>query len=124
MGALEEAKRLGRVTPQSIEVGRHVARMAESAVSRVAAMGDPDERCATCAFRLGTVPNQCGDTLSDALKCVVEKEPFYCHDKKRKGFPCHGWFAAAVITKDMPAGKAPWPFSHEEDGEAAQEQRG
>lgn len=114
MSFIEEAKRIGRITPQSIEAGKHVARLAEKAVARVAAMGDPDERCSTCAFRLGTPANQCADTLSDAMKCIVEHEPFYCHDKKRKGMPCHGWFAAAVVTKDMPPVKAPWPFSHEE----------
>lgn len=115
MSFIEEAKRLGRITPSTIEAGRHVARLADNAVARVTAMGDPDERCSTCAFRLGTPANQCGDTLSDAMKCIVEREPFYCHDKKRKGRPCHGWFAAVVATKGMPQTKAPWPFSHEEE---------
>lgn len=114
MSFIEEAKRIGRITPISIEAGQQVARLAENAVARVAAMGDPDERCSTCAFRLGTQPNQCGDTLSDAMKCIIEREPFYCHDKKRIGRPCHGWFAVSVVTRGMPAGKAPWPFSHEE----------
>ena len=110
----QEAKRLGRISPVSIEAGEHMARMAETAVAQVAAMGDPDERCSTCAFRKGTLPNQCADTICDALKCVVEREPFYCHDKGRKGRVCHGWFAAAVVTKDMPPTPAPWPFSHDE----------
>lgn len=114
MSFIEEAKRIGRITPQSIEAGRHVARLTEPVIASLAAQGEPDERCSTCAFRLGTPANQCGDTLADAMKCIVEHEPFYCHDKKRKGFPCHGWFAVAVATKDMPTIKVPWPFSHEE----------
>lgn len=104
----------GRITPQSIELGKTVARMTEKAVARLAAEGDPDERCSTCALRRGTPANQCADTLMDAMKCIVEDEPFFCHDKKRKGHACHGWFACAVATQDMPAIKVPWPFSHED----------
>lgn len=118
MSFIAKARKQGRIFEESIEAGKHVARLAENAVSRVAAMGDPDERCHTCAFRLGTPANQCADTLADAMKCIIEKTPFYCHDKKRVGHVCHGWFAAAVVTKDMPAGKAPFPFSHEENKES------
>lgn len=114
MAFIEEAKRLGRITDESIALGQQVARMSEKAVADLAAQGEPDERCATCAFRPGTPPNQCGDTLIDAMKCVVEKEPFMCHESKRSGWPCHGWFASVVATKDMPKVIAPWPYSHDE----------
>lgn len=115
MSFIDKAEAAGRITPQSIELGQLVGRMSEKAVAKLAAEGEPDERCKTCAFREGTHPNQCADTLMDALKCLVEGEPFYCHDTKRVGWPCHGWFAAAVATKGMPPVKAPWPFSHDED---------
>ena len=36
-------------------------------------------RCSDCAFRAGTLPNGCEETLLDAIKCVVEGKPFYCH---------------------------------------------
>lgn len=109
-----EAVRLGRITPTSIEAGKQLARLADRALGRVAETGEPDERCATCAFRSGTLPNQCADTISDAVKCVVEGETFYCHEKGRMGRPCYGWLAAAAVTSGLPRGKAPWPFSHEE----------
>ncbi len=54
--------------------------------------------CNECAFVKGTVPNQCGPTLMDAIKCVVEAEPFYCHkglsenDEPRR--ICAGYMAA------------------------------
>lgn len=112
MSWTDEAKAKGRITPASIELGQIAARMADKSVAHLEAEGEPDERCKTCAFRLGTPPNQCADTLMDALKCVVEKEPFFCHVKR--GFPCHGWFAAVVATKGMPPIQAPWPFSHDE----------
>jgi hypothetical protein len=110
---MDKAKAVGRVTPESQQLGAMIASMADKASVQLAAQGEPDERCVSCAFRAGTAPNQCGDTLLDAIKCVVEREPFFCHVKK--GWPCHGWFAAAVATKDMPKQIAPFPFSHEED---------
>lgn len=115
---MKDAEEKGRVTPESRELGQHIARMADKAAARLESEGEPDERCASCAFRSGTAPNQCADTLMDALKCIVEHEPFYCHVKK--GWPCHGWFAAAVATKGMPPVAAPWPYSHDEaTGESA-----
>lgn len=114
MTVLDEAMQTGRISSVSIEAGAHMARLAETAVAQVAAMGEPDERCSTCAFREGTIPNQCADTISDAMKCVVEREPFYCHDKSRPRAVCHGWYTAVVVTKDVPKVTAPWPFSHQE----------
>lgn len=56
-------------------LGNELARFAEHEIST----GKRDERCHDCAFRLGSKPNQCLKTVADALKCVVEGEPFYCH---------------------------------------------
>lgn len=36
-------------------------------------------RCGDCAFRAGTDPNGCPETLMDAVKALVENVPFYCH---------------------------------------------
>lgn len=38
------------------------------------------ERCFTCAFRQGTEANGSVNTTMTALKCVMEGEPFYCHE--------------------------------------------
>lgn len=66
------------------------------------------ERCSTCAFRPGTLPNQSAGTLMNALKCVVERDPFFCHEKGREGCHCVGY---DVMTKKKSApGKAFWDF--------------
>ena len=111
-GFIKRAKDGGRITSESEELGRGIARMTEPCVQKLASQDEPDERCVTCAFRAGTPPNRCADTLLDAVKCVVEHEPFYCH--VNKGAICHGWFAVVATTKHAP-GKAPFPFSHEEE---------
>ena len=99
-------------TPEGREAGAHLVRLTEPAVQQLADDGEADERCATCAFRLGTFPNGCPETVLDALKCVMEGEPFYCHDKKRLGETCHGWFAGRYAL-DGKTQVVPWPFSHE-----------
>lgn len=56
------------------------------------------ERCKSCAFRAGTLPNGCPDTVWDALKCVVEMRDFSCHQHfDENGKPidiCVGWLLA------------------------------
>lgn len=91
---------------------------AEPAV--LAQFPDHAKRCASCAFRAGTVPNGCFITAMDALKAVVEGDPFYCHhDLADDGSPtaiCAGW-AIAVTSIDAAARKrllpltADWEFS-------------
>lgn len=103
-----------RVSPVGQAAGAQLVRLVEPAIARLAAEGEPDERCKSCAFRAGTVPNGCAQTMMDALKCVIEDVPFLCHvNTYRDGSPkiCHGWFAAAWARGDAPAGKAPWHFS-------------
>jgi hypothetical protein len=61
-------------------------------------------RCNDCAFRAGTDPNGCAETLMDAVKGLIEGVPFYCH----KGFDesgrptrlCAGW--AICVGTDAP----------------------
>lgn len=104
-------------TPEGRDVGLNMARMTEPAIADLAAQGEADERCATCAFRAGTLPNGCAETVMDAIKCGMEGEPFYCHDKRRAGQTCHGWFAMRYAL-DGRRTTVPWKFSHEH-GEAA-----
>ena len=47
--------------------------------------------CGDCAFRLGTDPNGCEETLMDAVKCIMEGQTFFCH--VNKGTPCAGYLA-------------------------------
>lgn len=55
------------------------------------------QRCDECAFRSGTTPNGCVETIMDAVKCMLEREPFYCHKvAAADGEPrrlCGGWVA-------------------------------
>ena len=84
---------LNRPTPEGRALGTELVRLIEPLVQQFVRDGGHDSRCASCAFRLGTVPNGCGPSLLDALKCVMEGEPFYCHMEDR---PCHGWVVATV----------------------------
>lgn len=71
------------------ELGRELARLADSEYRRTGR----DTRCDDCAFRLGTVPNQCAGTLIDAFKCIVDGITFHCHQTDR---PCGGYVAAVM----------------------------
>lgn len=108
-----------RVTPQGKALGAQMVRITEPTIASLAAEGEADERCKSCAFRLGTVPNGCPQTQADALKCVIEGVPFNCHQADRAGQSCHGWFAARVALRraeqargtPMPVVSCPWEFS-------------
>lgn len=106
---MKEAHDHHRVTPEGRAAGEQHAQLAEKAIARLD--GELDDRCKTCAFRAGTVPNGCLQTQLDALKCVVEKKPFMCHHDLR--MPCFGWYAVSVALKGkIPAGATvPWDMS-------------
>ena len=86
-------------TPEGRELGRELARLADIAEARrLEQFPNAHPRCGDCAFRAGTDPNGCVETLMDALKCVVEADPFFCHRHLRDGEPkqlCAG-FAALI----------------------------
>lgn len=71
-------------SPEGAELAAELARFADAEYVKTGR----DTRCETCAFRLGTVPNQCLATVANALKSAVEKDPFLCHESDR---PCGGW---------------------------------
>lgn len=108
-----------RVSPEGKALGEQMVRLTEPAIAMLVEEGEPDERCSSCAFRAGTVPNGCLQTQMDVLKAVVERVPFLCHQNDRKGSICHGWFAAMVATRyaekqrgePLPVSECPWPFS-------------
>lgn len=89
----------GRVSPEGRSMGMQIARMTEPWIAELARNGEPDERCKSCAFRAGTVPNGCLQTQMDVLKAVVERVPFLCHQHDRGRMPCHGWFATQVAIR-------------------------
>lgn len=75
-----------RSTEEGRSLGREMARLCDAELS-----GKPDDRCRTCAFRAGDhVANGSPETLMSALKCAMERTPFWCHESDR---PCAGWLA-------------------------------
>jgi hypothetical protein len=107
-----------RVSPEGKAAGFNLVRLTEPSIAQLEREGESDERCKTCAFRLGTVPNGCLQTQLDALKAVVEDVPFLCHQANRKGSVCHGWFAARVAVDRAEQARGtklqatcPWEFS-------------
>jgi len=66
-------------SPEGAGLGAEIARLA----------GDVPDACHDCAFRVGSVPNQCAATVSDALKSVLDGDLFYCHHGEGK--LCEGW---------------------------------
>ena len=119
--AMKEAHDHHRVTPQGKAIGADMAKLADAEWKSLELQGEEDDRCKTCAFRAGTVPNGCAQTQLDAIKAVVEHIPFMCHahqnSKGRCDRICGGWFAVRRIADRMeletgqklPA--APWDFS-------------
>lgn len=109
-----------RVTPEGRALGLQMSSLADRAVAMLAAQDEPDERCQSCAFTAGTVPNGCLQTQMDVMKAVVEGVPFGCHQADRKGWPCHGWYAVSAVIKETEkakgklldqVGPCPWDFS-------------
>lgn len=111
-----------RPTDLGREYGENLARfcdMAEADMRRQ--FPDHPERCKSCAFRAGTIPNGCEPTVMDATKCLLEGLPFYCHESKGDEKPlCAGW--ALMQTADHKPVKAPWPFSDEIDSDPSHSQ--
>lgn len=53
--------------------------------------------CRTCAFRLGTYPNRCLQTVTAAVDCVIRGGIFHCHenfDDNGEEIPCSGFLSA------------------------------
>jgi hypothetical protein len=83
--------------------------MARLADAEFAANPSLRPRCHDCAFRAGTQPNSIAGTLMMALKCALERDPFYCHVLPADGHQrlCAGW--KAMLNRGEPI-EAPWPY--------------
>ncbi len=69
------------------QFGKELARLSNAGIHGA------DDRCGTCAFRLGTVPNKCLQTVATALECVIAEEEFTCHESHNT---CRGWISSQV----------------------------
>jgi hypothetical protein len=73
-------KGLNLPSPEGAEMGKELARFADVEEAKLRAAGLPvPKRCSDCALRLGTIPNQCTQTLFDILVCSATHEDFMCH---------------------------------------------
>ena len=111
-----------RVSPEGRAIGAQWVRIAEPIIAHLVAEGEPDERCKSCAFRLGTVPNGCLQTMADVTKAVLEQKPFACHvDRNSDGTPklCAGWLASQWGAADRPIVPCNWEFSPPDEEQAA-----
>lgn len=107
-----------RVSPEGKKMGEQMARLCDRESKKFIAEGEwtEDERCASCAFRLGTVPNGCLQTQLDVMKAVMEHEAFFCHMVDTPGTKvCAGWFASVQAVKHKPKVICPWPYSPPDD---------
>lgn len=115
-----EREFINHPTPEGEALGEMLARFADVEFERNPALRP---RCADCAFARGSEPNQIAGTLMNALKCVIEKAPFYCH--AGRGIPngqlCAGW-VALIDVKGSP-GRAPWQFLEPADDGGASRPR-
>lgn len=87
--------------PAGIALGAELARLADVEDERQRVhFRNQLPRCDDCAFRAGTRPNGCSETLMDAVKCVIELVPFYCHKGVKDGDDpkrlCSGWALLAM----------------------------
>lgn len=86
-------------TDEGRQLGRQLARLCDGEL-----VGRSDDRCATCAFRAGDhLANGSPETLMTALKCAMERTPFWCHEHD---LPCAGW--AAMLTPKGQEIIVPW----------------
>ena len=93
-------------TEEGQALGKELARLCDIEAARNP--GAP-KRCRTCAFRAGDhVANGSPATLMDALKCVMERKPFWCHEIDEPGTDklCAGWRAMVSDTNIS----VPWDF--------------
>lgn len=110
-----------RVSPEGRALGTQLVRLVEPIIKKLEMEGEPDERCKSCAYRAGTVPNGCLQTMADAIKATLEQTPFLCHvDRQADGTLklCRGWLASQWGSIDRPPIPCSWEFSQPDDQEA------
>ena len=82
-------------------LGKELARLAT--VERLHSPKTLPLPCRDCAFQLGTDPNGCEETLMDAVKCIMEGQPFFCHIEAGRPI-CAGYLALRLAKSKLPGG--------------------
>jgi hypothetical protein len=106
-----------RPTALGKKIGRYLARLTEKCEKSLRLGGRiVPEPCGTCAFRRGTIPNGCEETVSDAMKAVAERDrTFMCHERPNGEAPtkvCGGFaiVTTALALSGAPTKKALWEY--------------
>ena len=87
-------------TEEGRALGHELARLCDDEADRRGI----DGRCSTCAFRAGDhLANGSPETLMTALKCAMEREPFWCHEADQ---PCAGWLLMRAPSNETVS--VPW----------------
>ena len=72
--------KLNLPSDKGAQLGIEIARLYQSAENSLRVRGKViPERCWNCATRLGSLPNQCEETLFRFMLAGVENDPFMCH---------------------------------------------
>jgi len=101
-----------RPSPEGRMIGEQLARLCDKAEIEIRKQfPDHDERCKSCAFRSGTLPNGCLITVMDALKATLECHPFMCHqDFDAKGEPTQLCAGFVILMGSTHIGEIPAPI--------------
>lgn len=95
-----EVKNTSLITAEGARLGKLMAQLADTGFEMLqGADGFKDDRCVSCAFREGTVPNGCPETQLEVFDCVMnDKAAFACHCVQAGGERklCAGWVAAKM----------------------------
>src|SRR5947207_14076787 len=106
-----------RPSQEGRALGENIARFADVEEDKWRKeLGYVPVRCKSCAYRKGSYPNSCLSTVADAMKCTMERIPFFCHHdvklkqsgKQQPHTICGGWI---LLYSNEPPVKAPWPFT-------------
>ena len=113
------SKKLVPNRPTSIgkKIGRHLARLTDRCEKSLRLSGRiVPHPCGTCAFRRGTIPNGCEETVNDAMKAVAERDrTFMCHERPNGEAPSKVCGGYAIVTTALelsgaPIKKTPWEY--------------
>lgn len=105
-GRADDPKSVPNVpTPEGRALGRELARFVD--IEEAKEPGRFKPRCEGCAFAPGSIANGCPATLMDALKSVMERDPFYCHhgipDDDEPVELCAGYVRLVAVEPPTPA---------------------
>lgn len=94
-----------RPSEEGRALGKELARLCDGEAEKLRHAGLPvPERCKSCAFTEGTVPNGCASTALDATLSAINGIDFFCHMGVKPGEEPTKLCAGYLIMKSQKAG--------------------